>query len=260
MPEGVPPAVARSFAALFPGMITLALFSFVMIAVTAAGTNIFDLINTFVSAPIRDVADSYGSAVTIVFLNQFLWFFGLHGSNILGGIIEPVLLPLLDINAAAVSAGIAPVHIVTKPFLDAFVYMGGSGATIGLLVAIFIGSKKKQEKEIAKLGFAPGLFNINEPVIFGMPLVLNPWYVIPFLLGPVVMVTVAYFAMATGMVPKTVALIPWTFPPILGGAVATASIRGGLLAAFNLFLSIVIYLPFVKLSTADAIKNGTHEG
>ncbi len=247
MPEGVPPAVAKSFASLFPGIIAMSFFAILTIFIgnVSDGSNIFELVNKFVATPIQNVADSLTSALVIVFFNQLLWFFGLHGSNIIGGVIEPVLLPLLNANMEAVAAGLTPTHIVTKPFLDAFVYLGGSGTTLALLIAIFIAGKRKQTREIAKLGIAPGLFNINEPVIFGLPIVLNPILLIPFIVGPLILTAITYTAMSVGLVPVTIALVPWTFPPVIGGAIATGSIAGGILAAVNLLIAIIIYLPFI---------------
>ncbi len=248
MPEGVPPAVARSFAALFPTMIVLAIMSILCIIFgQAADHNLFATITKYVGAPIKTATDSLGSALAIVFFQQFLWFFGLHGPNILGGVVEPILLQLLDENMKAVASGQMPPHIITKPFLDSFVHLGGSGATITLLGAIFFASKRKQNREIAKLGVAPGLFNINEPVIFGFPIVLNPVLFIPFVFGPLVLTTIAYAATWIGLVPRTIAMVPWTFPPVIGGIVATASIQGGILALVNLVVGFLIYVPFVMM-------------
>ncbi len=260
MPEGVPPAVARSFASLFPGMIALSFFAVAAIVINAVtGTDLFAIITKFVSAPLTNVADSMGSAMLIVFMNQLLWFFGLHGSNIIGGIIEPILLPLIQTNMEAVAAGQAPVHIVTKPFLDAFVYMGGSGTTIALLVAIFVASKRKQMREIANLGFAPGLFNINEPVMFGLPIVLNPLLLVPFIFGPVLIAGFSYAVIAAGIFPKTIALMPWTTPPIIGGFLATGSVMGSVLQLINLGLAIGIYMPFVLIGEKLEAKSKDEE-
>lgn len=248
MPEGVPPAVARSFAALFPGMIVLAVMAILCILLgQTADHNLFATITKYVGAPIKSATDSLGSALAIVFLQQFLWFFGLHGPNILGGVVEPVLLQLLDENMKAVASGQIPPHIITKPFLDSFVHLGGSGATITLLGALFFAGKRKQNREIAKLGVAPGLFNINEPVIFGFPIVLNPVLFVPFVFGPLVLTTIAYVATWVGLVPRTIAMVPWTFPPVIGGFVATASIQGAILALVNLIVGFLIYVPFVMM-------------
>lgn len=258
MPEGVPPAVSRSFAALLPGMITLAVASFVMIAFTAAGTNFFAVVVKYVATPLTNVADSLGSALLIVFMTHFLWFFGLHGSNIIGGVVEPILLPLLTKNMELVDAGVSQfssdLHIVTKPFLDAFVYLGGAGTTLALLIAILVVSKRKQLREIGKLGAGPGLFNINEPVIFGMPIVLNPIFFVPFILSPVVLTVISYAATAIKLVPHTIAMIPWTTPPIIGGFLATGSWQGAVLAAINLAIAIAIYVPFVIIADRAELR------
>lgn len=248
MPEGVPPAVARSFAALFPGMIVLALMSILcMLLGQTADHNLFATITKYVGAPVKTMTDSLGSALFIVFIQQFLWFFGLHGPNIIGAVTEPILLQLLDENMRAIASGQVAPHIITKPFFDSFVHLGGSGGTITLLAALFFAGKRKQNREIAKLGVAPGLFNINEPVIFGFPIVLNPILFVPFVFGPLVLTIIAYLATAIGLVPKTIAMVPWTFPPIIGGFVATASIQGALLAAVNLVVGFLMYLPFIKI-------------
>lgn len=246
MPDSVPPAVSKSFAALFPSIIVLTIFGlFNAVFGVITSSDVISIFNKYLGMPLQNMTDSLGALLLIVFLNHILWFFGLHGSNILGAVIEPAMMPLLQTNMDAFNAGQAATHIVTKPFLDCFIYLGGSGATISLLIAIFIAGKRKQNKMIAELGFAPGLFNINEPVIFGLPIVLNPLLIIPFVFGPMVLALISYFALDLGYVPKTIAMVPWTTPPVIGGFIATGSWKGGALAAMNLVVSILIYLPFV---------------
>src|SRR6185312_15521658 len=147
----------------------------------------------------------------------------------------------IEANIKAFEAGGEIPYIVTKPFFDAFMYLGGTGATFGLIIAVFIaGRRLKHYRNISGLGTAPGLFNINEPILFGFPIVLNPMLLIPFILTPVVLVIFSYTMIATGIVPKTINLIPWTTPPVIGGFLATGSWRGALLSAVNLVISIVI--------------------
>lgn len=255
MPEGVPPAVARSFAALFPVMITLSVVSLVnCILVTLGVTNVHELVFKVIQRPLQGAAQGLGWAVLLAFVIHLLWFFGLHGPNILLAITNPLYMPALEENVKAFGNGVSNFNvpnIIVPQFFDAFVYMGGSGTTIGLLLAIYIASRKKksalmeQYKGVANLALAPGIFNINEPVVFGMPIVLNPVLAIPFIITPIVLVLVTYFAMSTGLVPKVVAAPPWTFPPIISGLTAVASWRGAVLSIINLAISIVIYLPFV---------------
>lgn len=264
MPEGVPPAVGRSFAAIIPGGITIiAMTSLVMIAERLCHLlmgsenmmNIFELVTTFVSRPLLHVADSPGYALAVVFFNQLLWFFGLHGSNIIEGIIQPISLQMMEANAVAFQAGQAVPHIVTKPFLDAFVYIGGSGAVLGMLLAIFLVCKAKQNRTIAKLSIGPSCFNINEPTIFGVPIVLNPILFVPFILAPLVVAAVSYLAMAWGLVGRTVAIVPWATPPIISGFLVTGGDwRACVLQIINIAISFVIYLPFIKVADRGEIK------
>jgi len=187
------------------------------------------------------------SAVLVAFLVQILWFFGLHGTNILLPIMNTVYLPAITDNIAALQAGLPIPHIVTPAFFDAFIWMGGAGTTLSLIAALFIAGKRKNNQNIAKLSTAPGLFNINEPMMFGMPIVLNPIYLIPFVLTPIVLTIVTYLAISSGIVPRTIAIMPWTTPPIIGGFLVTGSIMGALLALVNLVIGVVLYIPFIIL-------------
>jgi cellobiose PTS system EIIC component len=249
MPDGVPPAVSRSFAALLPSLITLVIFGAFKIILADIGVpDVHNYIFTIIQKPLLGLASSLGAALLVVFLIHLLWFFGLHGANILLPITSALFLPLMDANVKAFAAGQAAPNIITSSFFDTFVYMGGAGTAICLLAAIFIAGKREENKAKAKVGIAPSLFNINEPVLFGMPIVLNPIYVIPFILTPLVLTIVSYAAIAAHIVPKTIALVHWTMPPIISGFLATGSVMGIVLQLVNLAIGIVIYIPFVILS------------
>lgn len=259
MPDGVPPAVSRSFAALFPAMITVSIFGLIITLFQAAGVT--DLVSSFyklVQQPFMGLANSYPAALILAFVSSFLWFFGLHGANIIDPFMQTINAPAIEANVRALEAGDKIPYIVNKPFFDAFVNLGGTGATIGLVVAIFLVARKhKAYMTVGKLSAAPGLFNINEPMMFGLPIVLNPILFIPYILAPMVLVSVAFFATSLGMVPAAIAVIPWTTPPIIGGFLATNSLAGGVLAAINLVLAIVIYLPFVKIAQVQELRRET---
>jgi len=232
--------------------------SIIVLAITAAVKQIFAAIGVadihqalFVAlqAPLQGVMGSLGGLLVLVLVQQFLWFFGLHGANIIDPFMQTINVPAIEANARALEAGTDLPYIVNKPFFDSFVNIGGTGATLGLLIAIFLVARHhKAYMTVAKLSVAPGVFMINEPVMFGLPVVLNPILFIPYVLTPLVLVTTAYFATATGLVPASTVIAPWTTPPIIGGILSTQSIAGGILAAVNLILSIVIYLPFVKMA------------
>ncbi len=253
MPEGVPDGVARSFTALIPATIILIIVGFFQAMMNVfAEISIFEVIFNVIQEPLQGLGNTLPAAIVVSFLNHLLWFFGLHGTNIIGSVIEPVYLPLIQTNLELFQGGMSAFevpYIVTKPFLDSFVFMGGSGATIALLIAIFIvirHEKNHPYREVAKLSAPAGLFNINEPVIFGLPIVLNPVMLIPFILVPVTLTITSYIALATGIVPKTVAILPWTTPPILSGYLVTGgSWRGIALQLFNLTLAVLMYIPFI---------------
>ncbi|WP_026908298.1 PTS transporter subunit EIIC [Paucisalibacillus globulus] len=253
MPEGVPEGVAKSFKALIPSILILILVGlFQALMNVFAEMSIFEVIFNAIQKPLQGLSNTLPAAIIIAFLNHLLWFFGLHGTNILGSVIEPIYLPLIEKNADLFASGVSAFdvpYIVTKPFLDSYVYMGGSGTTIALIIAIFIVVRNEQKhpyREVAKLSAPAGLFNINEPVIFGLPIVLNPVMLIPFILIPVTLTIISYFAISTGLVPKTVAILPWTTPPILSGYLVTGgSWRGIALQIFNIALAVIMYIPFV---------------
>ncbi|WP_163651814.1 PTS sugar transporter subunit IIC [Listeria sp. PSOL-1] len=250
MPDGVPPAVARSFAALFPTMITVAIFALITALFQAFGvSNLVSSFYTLIQEPFMGLANSLPAAILLAFLSSFLWFFGLHGANIIDPFMQSINVTAIEANVAALEAGKKIPYIVNKPFFDSFVNLGGTGATLGLIIAIFIVARKhKAYMTVSKLSAAPGIFNINEPMMFGLPIVLNPIMFIPYILTPIVLVTVAYLATLSGLVPPATIITPWTTPPIIGGALATQSIAGGILAAVNLALSVLIFLPFAKVA------------
>lgn len=253
MPDGVPAGVEKSFKALIPTIIILVLVGLIQALMNAfSDSSIFELVFEIIQEPLQGLSSSLPAALIVAFLNQLLWFFGLHGTNILGAIIEPIYIPLVIENGDLFNAGVSAYdvpNIVTKPFLDSFVFLGGSGATISLLIAIFIVIRRERKhpyREIAKVSAPGSIFNINEPVIFGLPIVLNPIMLIPFIVIPVLLTIISYIALATGLVPRTVALVPWSTPPILSGFLVTGgSWRGIVLQLFNIALAVVIYIPFV---------------
>ncbi|MFT4416541.1 PTS sugar transporter subunit IIC [Fredinandcohnia humi] len=252
MPAGVPEAVARSFASLIPAMIVLFIFGVIqLIFMDVIGTSLQDTIYKAIQAPFQNIAGTLPAILGIEFTKSFLWFFGLHGSNILEPIIEAAYLPGLQENIELFSQGVSAKdvpHIITKPFIDVFVAMGGTGTGLSLLIAIFIIMKAKNARSLGKMSAPAALFNINEPIIFGLPIVLNPILFIPFILVPLVNVSIAYFATSVGLVPKTVVMVPWTTPPIIGGYLATGgSFAGSFLQIVNLAVGALLYLPFLKV-------------
>ncbi|WP_028777740.1 PTS cellobiose transporter subunit IIC [Shimazuella kribbensis] len=260
MPEGVPEGVVKSFKALLPAMIILILVGLLQALLTVLGnTSLHQIVFESIQKPLQSLSNSLPTAIIIAFLNHLLWFFGLHGTNIIEPFMESMYLPLIEKNQSLFAAGTSAFdvpYIVTKPFFDSYVYIGGSGATLSLILAIFIVVKSAHYRSIAKLSSPAGLFNINEPVLFGLPIVLNPVMFIPFILVPIVLTITSYFAISLGFVPKTVAMIPWSTPPFISGyLVSGGSWLGVVLQIINFTIATLIYLPFIKAADFVQMKN-----
>lgn len=251
LPDGVPPAVSGAFAKLIPGIFTILAFGILglLFRMFSDGDPLNDWLNTVLVSPLTNAVDTPFFAVLIVFLVHVFWAVGLHGTNILGGITTPLFTSTGTKNTDLYAAGVTELDqyaILAGPFLDAFVYLGGAGATLGLIIAMFL-TARRRHKQLLALGTPPGVFQINEPILFGLPIVLNPIWLIPFILAPVIMTIVAYSAISLGLVhPVVTASIPWVTPAGIGGYLATGGhISGAVLALVNLAISILIYLPFV---------------
>lgn len=258
MPEGVPPAVSKSFAALIPAVLTLSIF----LAINAAMTGIFnqnlhDLVYEIIQKPLMGLGSGLPATLIALFFVQFLWFFGLHGQVIINSVMDPIWNTLMLENLDAYKAGEALPHIVTKPFIEVFtVGLGGSGMTLAVVLLMAFFMRSKQLKDVGRLALAPGIFNVNEPVIFGLPIVMNATIFIPWLLAPLVVTSVNYFVMAIGLVPAPTGVsIPWTVPIVLNGILATNSILGGLLQIIDCLLVGFIWFPFLKLLDKQSIDS-----
>ncbi|EOI03102.1 PTS system, lactose/cellobiose family IIC component [Enterococcus moraviensis ATCC BAA-383] len=250
MPDSVPPAIAKSFNSLIPAFFTITLFAiFEVVVRTFSGHTIPDVVVTILQAPLVGGFQTLPGILAYVFLSTFVFIFGIHGAFVFGAISGPILLTSLQQNIEAIQAGSAAPNIVTQPFLDAYVYMGGGGTMICLVIAVLIWSKRDDQRMIAKLGGVSSLFNISEPMMFGLPIVFNPVYAIPFCIVPMVSTILAYTATSLNLVTPTYILVPWVTPPILSGYLATAGdFRAVLLQIVIIVIGTLIYMPFVLFS------------
>ncbi|MFC0562098.1 PTS cellobiose transporter subunit IIC [Halalkalibacter alkalisediminis] len=260
MPDGVPPAVAKSFVALIPGFAVI--FSIWVLRLIVENTpfgSLHNVIGDLLFVPLSAVGGSLIGSIIAVMLVSLLWFAGIHGMNIVGGVMTPIWLSATDANRVAFQAGEEVPNIFTQQFFEVFVNMGGSGSTFALVLIMVAWSRSKQMKQLGKLSAGPGLFNINEPIIFGTPIVMNPLLIIPFFLTPVVVVITTYIGMSTGLVAKPVGIaIPWTTPPILSGFLATGgSISGAVMQIINISIGLLIWLPFFKMWDSLKLKEET---
>lgn len=227
LPDSVPPSISNSFVALVPAgaAIVLSLIVKMIFRATPFG-DLGTFINAVVSAPLTIAGTSYPGALFATFIEQLLWSFGIHGSSVVTAVMEPIWLNANLENLAAFQAG----------------------ATLPVVVYMLCFARSKMLKDLGRLSIAPGIFNINEPVVFGLPIVLNPFLMIPFILSPLVIFTVSYVGMYLNIFPRMVGVsIPWTTPYLISGYLATGGRFGGvLLQIVNFVVAFIIWLPFIR--------------
>ena len=247
MPEQVPESVSRSFEALTPTLLVILLFG----SITYYFGFNWNAAITALIKPLVYATDSLPAVMLISLLYGFFWFFGIHGASIVGSIARPLWLTLLEANTTAVAAGVAGTQlpsISAEPFYQWFIFIGGAGTTIGLAILLVTVCKSKYAKDLGRIAFFPALFNINEPIIFGAPIVLNVTLAISFVLTPVVCGVISWFATVLGLVNRVSVNAPWTLPGPIGAYLATGGdFRAIILSIVLILVSILIYYPFVKV-------------
>lgn len=251
MPDSVPPAVSKAFASIIPGVIAIYVCAAAawIVSTLTGGLSIGDVILQYVQMPFLGLSQGLGAVLIIVLAVQLLWFFGLHGTNVLGAVIDGTYLTALTMNDTLFQAGQPMEYVWTRGSFDSFVWMGGAGCSIALVIAVLIFSKRADSRAVAKMSAPMAVFNINEPVVFGMPIVLNPIYFIPWLLVPAVLTVIAYLVTAAGWVPYVHVVVPWVVPPVLYAFLATGgSFAAALLAAVNLAIAVAIWSVFVIMA------------
>lgn len=239
MPETVPPAVAKSFEVLVPVFFTLGFFtvcSTILANCQFMGSACLnDLIYSLIQAPLMGFSQGLGFSILYQAIVWFFWWFGIHGHNVTAAIQNMVYMPAQLANQAGDAS-----YIFSNGFFEA-----GLMHIMGLVIAILIFSKKDSWRAVAKLGAPAMFFNIQEPIAFGLPIVLNPLLLVPYVLVPLVNTVIGYVAISIGLVPIFKYVVPWTMPLFFGGTIGTGSVMGGLLQVVWLLVDIAIYAPFV---------------
>jgi len=255
--ENVPPAVSQSFSSLIPTILTLSLFAlFAALLANLLHTDLIHLITTLIQQPLRMINTSLPGTLFIYSFGNFLFTLGIHQAVVNSVILEPFLLINTNENMLAFANGQPIPHIINNIFVPTFGMIGGTGSTFSLLIAIFIFSRQKAAKQVARLAISPGLFNINEPVIFGLPIVFNIPLMIPFVLLPAIGIFFAWVCTSLGLISRCVVMIPWTTPPVLSAWLATAGDwRAVVVQLIIIIFGVFFYLPFLKIAERVAQKN-----
>ncbi len=257
MPEGVPPMIADSFNTLNPTMLVMLVYGLIAgILYGQAGVYINDVIYNVIQAPFTNVAESLPGLIVVLVFQQLFWWMGIHGNNAMKGAMSTFWEGGLALNAELIAAGQVATHWNTINFQHLFICLGGSGQVIGLALAILLFSKKKDQKEITKASILPVVCGIDEPLVYGLPIMLNPTYLIPFLVAPIVCGIIGYVASTTGFLQsayiRDVSGMPMFIQQFLGYNGQASAI---ILTVVCIVLSTLIYTPFVLLDNRMSEQN-----
>ncbi|CIV81415.1 PTS system transporter subunit IIC [Streptococcus pneumoniae] len=261
MPEQVPQAIAKQFEAMIPAFVIFlsSMIVYILAKSLTNGGTFIEMIYSAIQVPLQGLTGSLYGAIGIAFFISFLWWFGVHGQSVVNGVVTALLLSNLDANKAMLASGNLSLengaHIVTQQFLDSFLILSGSGITFGLVVAMLFAAKSKQYQALGKVAAFPAIFNVNEPVVFGFPIVMNPVMFVPFILVPVLAAVIVYGAIATGfMQPFSGVTLPWSTPAILSGFLV-GGWQGVVTQLLVLAMSTMVYFPFFKIQDRLACQN-----
>ncbi len=250
LPSGVPPAIARAFASLIPAAALLGL----VLLLRALQVDLIG-VTRWLARPLIAVAGAFGGVLLVCLCDAGLYYLGVHPAGLLSA-LQPVWLSMLMENQAARLAGQALPHIAPREFFLWFVWQGGSGGTLGLLVCLLF-ARAPSLRVVRRLATLPSLFNINEPLLFGIPIVLNPQLALPFLAAPLVSASVAYAALSLGWVARPAYEVLWTLPAPVGAFLACGDWRAVVLELTTLALSALLWWPFVRrLDRARLAREG----
>ncbi len=261
MPSQVPQAIAKQFEAMIPAFVifSLSMVVFIISKMMTNGGTFIELIYNVIQVPLQGLTGSLPGAIGIAFFISFLWWFGVHGQSVVNGVVTALLLSNLAANKAMLEAGNLSLnngaHIVTQQFLDSFLIMSGSGITFGIVVAMLFAAKSKQYKALGKVAAFPTLFNVNEPVVFGFPIVMNPLMFLPFVMVPILAALIVYTSISIGfMQPFSGVTLPWSTPAIISGFMV-GGWQGAVVQILILITSTVVYFPFFKIQDNIAYEN-----
>ncbi|MBF0776845.1 PTS cellobiose transporter subunit IIC [Streptococcus azizii] len=247
MPDSVPEGVSRGFTALIPSFVIAFFVICLNGLLVALGTDIFKVI-AIPFGFVANLTNSWLGLVVIYLLTQALWIVGIHGANIIFAFISPIALANMSLNVAGERM------IVAGEFSNMFVIAGGSGATLGLCIWLATRARSEQLSAIGKASIVPGIFNINEPLIFGLPIIYNPALAIPFMLAPIASMTVYYFSMKLNLINAVVAQVPWPTPVGIGAFLGTADWRAILVSLVCAVVAFLVYYPFIRAYNKQLLK------
>lgn len=253
----MPHAEQAAFDSLIPAMVAVFSVGGINYLFQAVTHDYFgDWLLTTIQMPLVKWGQGFGTVLLVTLLVQVFWFFGINGLGVLSPILDSIWLTAQNGNITAATSGKVPPYVWVRGSFDVFAWFGGAGGTLMLIVAILVFSKRSDYRTIAKIALAPGIFNIGEPILLGLPVVLNPVYLIPFLLTPVVNVAFSYWVSVMGLVNPVQVAVPSIMPPIIGPFLAcNYDWRAIVLSIVDMLIAFAIWSPFVIAADKIADTN-----
>ena len=251
MPDAVPPNVAAPFKILIP--LTISLVGFLLLDALCQSVAGFGLnaLLTNIMTPFLSATESFPSFILLLVISQTLWFFGIHGDNMINPIVTPIITANIALNMEAYNSGAEMTHIFAGQF---HVYWSGWVTGWAILIAMFIVAKSEQLRTICKLAPLSTLFNINEPLVFGIPTVLNIFMLIPMLICIFLNISVAYFLTYIGFLGKPYILLPGTTPAPLAAFLSTMDWKAPIVWFILCAINVIILIPFIKKHDQQLLK------
>lgn len=248
LPDSVPEMVSRSFISLVPGIIIVIVALIINGIFVSRDSSLHQFVYEILQIPLQGLTSTIGAISVVGGLNGFLWWFGIH-PTVVNSIVNPILnansmenLELFKAGQLTLEAG----NVGTIQMIDQFATIGGAGMTVGLIISLLLVAKSQRLKMMSKLSAVPTIFNINEPLVFGIPIVLNPLMIVPITLAPIVSCLIAYAGISIGFMPLFNGVVaPWTTPPIISGFLVSGW-QGAVVQVIAIIASVIIYYPFVR--------------
>jgi cellobiose PTS system EIIC component len=253
MPATVPSIVYQSFLSLSPLFFLIIVFWLIRFVV---GVDINQLVQT-AFAPLVFALNTLPGILVYAFLVSMLWSVGIHGDNALDAIVAPIFLQYLAANVAAMTEGQPLPYITAYGFFTAFVNVGGTGATIALALLLW-NSKEPAFRKVGRVSLPTQVFQINEPIFFGLPIVLNPVFMIPYILNALILTTGTYLLMDWEVIHRPFINVPWTTPPIIGHyLVSGGDWKAAVWGAMSIVIAMMVYLPFARAAERQRLRAET---
>ncbi|WP_182437797.1 PTS sugar transporter subunit IIC [Bombilactobacillus bombi] len=259
MPEGVSPQVSHAFTDIIPAFVILTVFSLIRWGFSLTSfVSATDFIYKMLQKPIETLTGSLPAFIILILIAQLLWFFGIHGSFTILPILMPIWIGYINPNMAAYHAGKVIPHMFNIEMYN-MLAIGGAGGTLGFVLVMLFFAKSQQYKKMAKLVILPGIFNINEPLIFGLPIIMNPILFFPFVFTPIIILILGYILMKIGLVGVPIGLFLPASTPIVFSGILQGSWSYAIWQVVAVLISCVTYYPFFKILDNKALTEEKNE-